>query len=77
MFCLSVCVYRLKETKLNSEVDGWLKEWQKPSPDIVKETQKYQKEKKKKNLWGICTVIYTSQKNDINNQETSGLGIQM
>lgn len=38
----------------------------KSSPEIAKETQKYQKEKKKnknkKNLRGICTVIYTSQK---------------
>ena len=28
-------------------------------------------------MWGICTVIYTSQKSNINNQETSGHGIQM
>lgn len=46
----------------------------KPSPEQGRRTLKYPKEKKK-NFGGIFTVIYTS-KNNINYQETSGLGIQ-
>lgn len=44
----------------------------KPSPKYQKNIKIFEGGK----MWGICTVIYTSEKNNINNEGTSGLGIQ-